>query len=77
MGLSAQIARASVGPIQKLNALLRLAVGEAAPLGPAANRAKSEAVKLLRTPETRAALDAAPKEVAVLKGLMQSAGVAA
>ena len=77
VGLSAQIARASVGPIQKLNALLRLAVGEAAPLGPAANRAKSEAVKLLRTPETRAALDAAPNEVAVLKGLMQSAGVAA
>ena len=38
-----------------------LAVGEAAPLGPASNRAKSEAVKLLRTPETRAALDAACK----------------
>ncbi|WP_288759594.1 hypothetical protein [uncultured Brevundimonas sp.] len=77
VGLSAQIARAAVGPVQKLTALLRLAVGEAAPLGPAADRARTEAGRLLRAPATRAALDQAPEQVAALRGLMQSAGVAA
>ena len=77
VGLTAQIVRAQVAPVQKLTALLRLAVGEAAPLGPAANRAKAEAVKLMRAPETRAALDAAPDSLATIRGLMQTAGVAA
>lgn len=77
VGLTGQIVRAQVAPAQKLTALLRLAVGEAAPLGPAANRAKAEAMKLLRAPKTRAALDAAPESLATIRGLMQAAGVAA
>ena len=41
--------------------LLRFAAGEAAPLGPAADRAKSEALKLMRIPETRAELAKTPE----------------
>lgn len=73
----AQIARAPASPQQKLNVLLRLAAGETAPLGPAADRAKAEAIRLMRAPETRAALSAAPETLAPLKGLMQAAGLAA
>lgn len=62
---------------QKLAVLLRLAAGETAPLGPAADRAKAEAVKLFRAPESRAALSAAPEALAPLRSLMQAAGLAA
>ncbi|WP_426022314.1 hypothetical protein [Brevundimonas sp. PWP3-1b1] len=75
--LVGQIVRAQVSAPQKLAALLKLAVGEAGPLGPAADRARSEAVKLLRAPDVRTALSAAPESVAALKGLMQAAGFAA
>ncbi len=75
--LVGQIVRAQVSAPQKLAALLKLAVGEAGPLGPAADRARSEAVKLLRAPDVRTALSAAPESVAALKGLMQAAGLAA
>ena len=63
--------------LQKLSVLLRLAAGETAPLGPAADRAKTEAVKLFRAPESRAVLSAAPEALLPLKGLMQAAGLAA
>lgn len=75
--LITQIVRAQVSAPQKLAALLKLAVGEAGPLGPAADRARSEAIKLLRAPDVRTALSAAPESVAALKGLMQAAGLAA
>ena len=75
--LVGQIVRAQVSAPQKLAALLKLAVGEAGPLGPAADRARSEAIKLLRAPDVRTALSAAPESVAALKGLMQAAGLAA
>lgn len=75
--LVAQIVRAQVSAPQKLAALLKLAVGEAGPLGPAADRARSEAIKLLRAPDVRTALSAAPESAAALKGLMQAAGLAA
>lgn len=75
--LIAQIVRAQVSAPQKLAALLKLATGEAGPLGPAADRARSEAIKLLRAPDVRTALSAAPESVAALKGLMQAAGLAA
>jgi hypothetical protein len=57
--------------------LLRLACGEAAPRGPATERAKAEALRLLRIPETRAELAAAPETLDRLKGLMTQAGLAA
>lgn len=71
------LARSPAPPPQKLSVLLRLAAGETAPLGPAADRAKAEAVKLFRAPEARAALAAAPETLAPLKGLMRAAGLAA
>jgi hypothetical protein len=75
--LTAQLARAPAPPAQKLSALLRLAAGETAPPGPAADRAKAEALKLFRGPEARAALTAAPEQIAPLKTLMKAAGLAA
>lgn len=77
VNLAGQIGRARVAPPQKLSALLRLAVGETAPVGPAADRARVEALKMLRAPDVRTALAAAPNEVAALKELMQAAGLAA
>jgi hypothetical protein len=71
------LARSPAPAPQKLSVLLRLAAGETAPLGPAADRAKAEAVKLFRAPEARAALAAAPETLAPLKGLMRAAGLAA
>ena len=75
--LTATLARAPAPVPQKLALLLRLAAGETAPLGPAADRAKAEAIKLFRAPDTRAALSATPEALAPLKGLMQAAGLAA
>lgn len=73
----AMLARAPAPPPQKLSVLLRMAAGETAPLGPAADRAKAEAIKLFRAPEARAALAAAPEALAPLKTLMKAAGLAA
>ena len=73
----AMVARSPAPLPQKLSVLLRLAAGETAPLGPAADRAKAEAVKLFRAPESRAVLSAAPESLAPLRGLMQAAGLAA
>ncbi|MDP2116165.1 MAG: hypothetical protein Q8J71_02065, partial [Brevundimonas sp.] len=63
--------------LQKLSVLLRLAAGETAPSGPAADRARAEAVKLFREPQSRTILSAAPETLAPLRGLMQAAGLAA
>ena len=76
-GLVEQIGRASAPLPQKLTALLKLATRQTAPSGPAADRAKAEALKLLRTKDVRAALAASPDEIAPLKELMQAAGLAA
>jgi len=73
----AMLARAPAPLPQKLSVLLRMAAGETAPPGPAADRAKAEAVKLFRAPDNRAALAAAPETIAPLKGLMKAAGLAA
>ena len=75
--LTAQLARAPVPVPQKLSALLRLAAGETAPLGPVSERAKAEAIKMFRAPEARAELSASPETIAPLKGLMKAAGLAA
>jgi hypothetical protein len=75
--LTASLARASAPPVHKLTVLLRLAAGESAPLGPAADRARAEAVKLVRQPETRAALAQSPEQVEAVRGLIQQAGLAA
>lgn len=71
------LARSPAPVPQKLSVLLRLAAGETAPLGPAAEKAKAEAVRLFRAPDARAALVAAPEALAPLKGLLKAAGLAA
>jgi hypothetical protein len=73
----ASIVKAGVPLVHKLTLLLRMAMADAAPAGPAADRAKSEAVKLIRLPEFRAELAASPDAVAKVRDLMQSAGLAA
>lgn len=75
--LTQSLARATAPAHQRLTLLLRLACGEAAPLGPAAGRAKAEAMRLLKAPETRTELSAAPEQLDRLKGLMVSAGLMA
>ena len=75
--LTAQLSRAPAPPVQKLGVLLRIAAGETAPLGPAADRARAEALKLLRAPEARAALGADPEALAAIRPLMSAAGLAA
>lgn len=73
----AMLARSPAPAPQKLAVLLRLAAGETAPLGPAADRAKAEAIRLFRAPEARAALAARPEILAPLRTLMKAAGLAA
>ncbi len=73
----AMLARSPAPLPQKLSVLLRMAAGETAPPGPAADRAKAEAVKLFRAPDNRAVLAAAPEALTPLRGLMKAAGLAA
>jgi len=75
--LTASLARAKAPPLHRLTVLLRLAAGESAPLGPAADRARNEALKLVRLPETRSALTEAPDQVEAVRTLLQQAGLAA
>lgn len=75
--ISQGLAKAAAPPLQKLTLLLRLAVGESAPLGPAANRARTEALRLIKQDDTRAALAASPEHVEQVRELFLQAGVAA
>jgi len=75
--LTVTLSRSGATALQKLSALLRLAIGEAAPLGPAADRAKIEALKLLRVPETRAELARSPEAVNRVRAMLQTLGLAA
>ena len=73
--LSQGVARAEAPPMQRLTVLLKLAAGESAPLGPAADRARTEALKLVRQEDTRAALAAAPEQAEQIRTLIQQAGM--
>jgi hypothetical protein len=63
--------------LHRVGLLLRMAMGEAAPLGPAADRARVASLKLLRADATRAELAAAPEHLAQVRDLIQAAGLAA
>ena len=71
------LARANAPAATRLTLLLKLACGEAAPLGPAADRAKAEALKLVRLDDTRAELARSPERMAEVRTLIQAAGLAA
>jgi hypothetical protein len=75
--LVSALARAETPVLNRLTYLLKLACGQAAPLGPAADRAKAEAIKLMRAPQTREALAHAPETLDRVRLLMQTAGLAA
>jgi len=75
--LVAQLVQAKAPAVHRLTLLLRLACGETAPLGPAADRARSEAMRLARHEDTRAELSSAPEQVETVRDLIQQAGLAA
>jgi hypothetical protein len=75
--LTASLARANAPVSQRITLLLRLAAGETAPLGPAADRAKKEALRLLGAPESRGELATDTEGLARIRVLMQSTGLAA
>ncbi|QUD86025.1 hypothetical protein [Phenylobacterium montanum] len=74
--VTATIARANLPLAGRLNVLLRLGSGEAAPFGPAADRARGEAGRLIRLPEAREALAQYPDLVDRVRALTQG-GMAA
>lgn len=75
--VSIQVARAPAPLGQRLALLLRMASGHTCPAGPAADRAKAEALKLLRHADSRQLLSSEPQTLAALRPLMASAGLAA
>ena len=68
--LCAQLGRSPAPLTQKATVLLRLAGGEITPPGPVADRAKAELGRLLKTPEARTALAAAPEFANRVRDLM-------
>jgi hypothetical protein len=76
-GMAHALGRSPAPVIQRLTALLRLASGEAAPLGPAAERARAEALRMLRDPASRRELAGKAEGLQALRGLMGAAGLAA
>jgi hypothetical protein len=75
--LIATTVRANLPALSRLTALLKLACGEAGPLGPVADRARIEALKLARNDETRAELTGAPDRVDAIRDLLRHAALAA
>jgi len=75
--LVASLGRGGGSPLNRLTLLMRLAAGDAGPIGPAADRARLEASRLMRQPETRMALAQSPEALAMVRDLAQTAGMAA
>ena len=75
--LIAMTLRATAPALSRLTVLLKLACGETCPLGPAADRARAEALKLARQDDTRAELSGAPDRVDSIRDLLKHASLAA
>jgi hypothetical protein len=75
--LIATLAKTPAPPAQKLLLLLKLAAGETAPVGPAADRARQEAMRLVRQDDTRAELAANPERMDQVRNLIHQLGMAA
>ena len=67
------VIRSPAPPVQKLTVLLKLALGEGAPLGPAANKAKAAVLKLAKDPDLRQDLARSPEVIERLRPLMNAA----
>jgi hypothetical protein len=74
--LVAMLVRAPAPLPQKLAVLIKLAMGEAGPTGPVADKAKLEAMKLARAPEAREELANSPETMDLLKGMVQQKAAA-
>jgi hypothetical protein len=74
--LVTMLVRAPAPLAQRLSLLVRLAMGEAGPTGPVADKARLEALKLARAPEAREELAASPETMDLLKGLVQQKAAA-
>ena len=75
--LIAAISRAKLPAASRLAVLLRMASGDTAPIGPVADRARAEVLKMTRSPEIRAELARTPEQLEMVRGLLQTAGMAA
>ncbi|KRA56294.1 hypothetical protein ASD79_18230 [Caulobacter sp. Root655] len=75
--LLTMLVRAPAPLPQKLALLIKLAMGEAGPTGPVADKARLEAMKLARAPEVREELAGSPETMDLLKGLVQQQKAAA
>jgi hypothetical protein len=71
------VARKEAPLVQKLDALLKMAMGETVPPGPAAERARTEAKKLIASPAASAELASAPQTAAQVRSLMKAFEAAA
>ncbi len=74
--LVTMLVRAPAPLAQKMSVLIKLAMGEAGPTGPVADKAKAEVMKLARAPETREELAASPETMDLLKGMVQQKAAA-
>uniref|UniRef100_B0T1Z0 Uncharacterized protein n=1 Tax=Caulobacter sp. (strain K31) TaxID=366602 RepID=B0T1Z0_CAUSK len=74
--LIAMLVRAPAPLPQKLSLLIKLAMGDAGPTGPVADKAKLEALKLARAPEAREQLAGSPETMDLLKGMVQQKAAA-
>ncbi|MEO6378868.1 MAG: hypothetical protein ABIO37_12650 [Caulobacteraceae bacterium] len=75
--LTAMVSKAAAPAGHRLTLLLRLACGETAPMGPATDRARTEALKLARGADVRTELASSPGSLERLKSLMNATGEAA
>lgn len=71
--LVAVIVKSKLSSSSRLTALLRMAAGETAPLGPVADKARAEVLKMTRTPEVRAELARSPEQLEAVRSLLQAA----
>jgi hypothetical protein len=71
------LAGAEAPILHRLTLLLRLAAGQSAPLGPAADRARAEAFRLIRQDDARAELARSPEQMNAVRELIQQCGLAA
>jgi hypothetical protein len=74
--LVTMLVRAPASLTQKISVLIKLAMGEAGPTGPVADKAKAEVMKLARAPEAREELANSPETMDLLKGMVQQKAAA-
>ena len=72
-----QLGRSQTSAIQRVLLLLQMAVGDSAPTGGVAERARAEALRLMRADETRAEMAKAPERVGRIRDLIQQLSQAA